>query len=184
MGEQAVGTKAGYGLNAGDEKMFTDWAQGKTKFKKGSPEELYARSRYNQRPDVTPITDMNLLSTSFNTTAKPNQDATPFGIPNRDLGGEMLTATARGQVTANIAGQKDLEGNVATMIQAAKDIRPEAFREAISASSKELGGTLAALNTSIANLDSTVKALNGKLEPRLQTPNRDQMPNPYSGPKY
>lgn len=186
---QSIGTFAGLGLNAADEQLFSDIASGKTILEPGSKEQLDYVTKLNQRARLSGKTAISADSVGaipglFDINARPREQGISSGIPGRDLGSDIISATARGQVTANAAGQKDLEGNVATMIQAAKDIRPEAFKEAISASSKELGGTLAALNTSIAALDSTVKALNGKLEPRLQTPNRNQLPNPYSGPKY
>lgn len=179
--EQAMGKMGMVGRDLLGEKLLSDYAKGKYKPKKGSKEFLSLLTDYNQRANAGGEMQLSAeafgaLPGQFDVSAKPAERDQYLGPYAPDAGAKANAAAAGAGATAYADGKSSVDSLVQTMTEASK-VSGKEFNEAIKESSKELGGTLKALDTSVSNLKVTVDALNLKLggkEPTLQEANPNQ----------
>jgi hypothetical protein len=180
--EQAMGKMGMIGRDISGDKLLSDYSKGKYKPKKGSKEFFSLLTDYNQRAIVGGETQLSAeafaaLPGQFDPFAKPEEKGQQLNGPYApDVGAKANAAAAGAGVTAYADGKSSVDSLVQTMTEASK-VSGKEFNEAIKESSKELGGTLKALDTSVSNLKVTVDALNLKLggkEPTLQEANPNQ----------
>jgi len=170
------------GRDISGDKLLSDYSKGKYKPKKGSKEFFSLLTDYNQRAIVGGETQLSAeafaaLPGQFDPFAKPEEKGQQLNGPYApDAGAKANAAAANAGATAYADGKSSVDSLVQTMTEASK-VSGKEFNEAIKESSKELGGTLKALDTSVSNLKVTVDALNLKLggkEPTLQEANPNQ----------
>ena len=177
MGASALSTKMGFGINRKNEEAMDRRRQGKDMLP-GDPTDRQLGTYWNSLPNVVTIPAGAPLESIFDQmdmrkTALQKEvgnSANQSGGP----GQKAIEAGSVGGATAFEKGLADLAINVKAMSDAAVKISPDNFKDVIDQSAKTLGGTLKALDSSIAGLAGTVSALNGAVKNNMSNQSSDK----------